>query len=162
MSFLVMLVNGWHSDKTGERPWHVSIPLILLGIGVLLAALLEGFGILPVLIMIFWVGACLFIYLPPFWAIPTMFLGATAAASAIGFINMIGNLGGSLGPYLVGSAKTGNASFTVGLLRLAPWPIAGGIIILIVAFVRRSKNHQWPVSRPPDHQTPDHQTYSSP
>jgi MFS transporter, ACS family, tartrate transporter len=139
MSFLVMLVNGWHSDKTGERPWHVSVPLTLLGFGVLVVALLNGHGPLQVLVMIFWVGACLFIYLPPFWAIPTMFLGATAAASAIGFINMIGNLGGSLGPYLVGSAKAKNVSFTEGLMRLAPWPIAGGVIILIVAFVRRHK-----------------------
>jgi ACS family tartrate transporter-like MFS transporter len=139
VSFFMMLLNGWHSDKTKERPWHVSIPLILLGIGVLLVALLDGHGILPVLLMIFWVGSFLFIYLPPFWAIPTMFLGATAAASAIGFINMIGNLGGSLGPYLVGSAKTGDASFATGLFRLAPWPIGGGIILLIVAYVRRRR-----------------------
>ncbi len=34
VSFLAMLFNGWHSDKTGERPWHVSIPLALLGFGV--------------------------------------------------------------------------------------------------------------------------------
>jgi MFS transporter, ACS family, tartrate transporter len=140
VSFLAMLFNGWHSDKTGERPWHVSIPLALLGFGVLAVALLDGHGILPVLIMIFWVGGCVFIYLPPFWAIPTMFLGATAAASAIGFINMIGNLGGSLGPYLVGSAKTQDTGFSTGLLRLAPWPIAGGVIILIVAYVRRVQN----------------------
>jgi hypothetical protein len=53
---------------------------------------------------------------------------------------MIGNLGGSLGPYLVGSAKTQDTGFSTGLLRLAPWPIAGGVIILIVAYVRRVQN----------------------
>jgi MFS transporter, ACS family, tartrate transporter len=137
MSFMAMLVNGWHSDKTGERPWHVAIPLALVGCGVIVVAMTMGMGWLPVLLMIFWVGTCLYSYLPPFWPIPTMFLGATAAASAIGFINMIGNLGGSLGPYLVGKAKTQDASFAVGLFKLAPWPIASGLIVLIVAYVRR-------------------------
>jgi polyhydroxyalkanoate synthesis regulator phasin len=32
-----------------------------------------------------------------------MFLGAAAAASAIGFINMVGNLGGYYGPKMVGA-----------------------------------------------------------
>jgi ACS family tartrate transporter-like MFS transporter len=139
MSFLSMLVVGWHSDKTGERPLHVAIPLALLGVGVLLVGLIDGVGLPSVLLMIFWVGTCLYSYLPAFWPIPTMFLGATAAASAIGFINMVGNLGGSLGPYLVGKAKTAEANFSVGLLRLAPWPIGAAAIVLIVANVKRRK-----------------------
>ncbi|HEY2882095.1 MAG TPA: MFS transporter [Pirellulales bacterium] len=139
MSFLGMLVVGWHSDKTGERPWHVAIPLFLLGCGVLVVSLVFDWKLLPVLVLIFWVGGCLYTYLPPFWPIPTMFLGATAAAGAIGFINMIGNLGGSVGPYLIGKAKTQDANFAGGLLRLAPWPIMSAAIVLIVAYVKRRK-----------------------
>ena len=26
-----MLINGWHSDKTGERRWHTAIPLVAAG-----------------------------------------------------------------------------------------------------------------------------------
>ena len=44
----------------------------------------------------------MYAHLPAFWPIPTMFLGAVAAASAIGFINMLGNLGGYVGPKLMG------------------------------------------------------------
>src|SRR2546429_1569211 len=31
-----LLINGWHSDKTGERRWHTVIPLGCVGISYLL------------------------------------------------------------------------------------------------------------------------------
>src|SRR5260370_10810269 len=98
LDFVVMLVNGWHSVRTGERPWRVETPLALWSLALWLAAGLAGVPVWPALVMIFCVGSCMYAHLPAFWPIPTMFLGSTAAASAIGFINMIGNLGGSVGP----------------------------------------------------------------
>jgi MFS transporter, ACS family, tartrate transporter len=109
MAFLGMLINGRHSDRTGERIWHVAVPLALLSLGISLAAALDGLGVLPVLVMIFFVGPFMYAHLPAFWPIPTMYLGAIAAASAIGFINMIGNLGGFFGPTMVGKAATNPA-----------------------------------------------------
>jgi MFS transporter, ACS family, tartrate transporter len=132
-----MLLNGRHSDRTGERPKHVAVPMAMLGLGVLAAALLDGVPVLPVLVMILGVGTFMYAHLPAFWPIPTSFLGATAAASAIGFINMVGNLGGSVGPMMVGSLSSGQTSFAPALFRLAPWPIAGAAIILIVGYTRR-------------------------
>ena len=32
MGIAGMLINGWHSDKTGERHWHTAIPLIVAGL----------------------------------------------------------------------------------------------------------------------------------
>jgi sugar phosphate permease len=128
MGLMAMLVNGWHSDRTGERPLHVAVPLCLLGVGIFMAALTDGMFLVPALIMMFWVGTCMYAHLPAFWPIPTMFLGATAAASAIGFINMIGNLGGSVGPMLVGGAANVRVdplviASTVGVMAS---PQAGG------------------------------------
>lgn len=137
MGLLGMLVNGWHSDKTGERPWHAAVPLALWSLGILLAALLDGHWIWPLLMLLFLVGPCMYAHLPAFWPIPTMFLGATAAASAIGFINMIGNLGGSVGPMVVGAEVTGKTSFATSLMLLAPWPLLAAIIVLIAGYVRR-------------------------
>jgi ACS family tartrate transporter-like MFS transporter len=137
VSFLAMLINGWHSDRTGERIWHAAVPLAGLSLGIFLAGLFDGWGVVPLLIMIFVVGTCLHAHLPAFWPIPTMFLGATAAAAAIGFINMIGNLGGSVGPTVVGKAATGQTSFGPALLRMAPWPLVGAAIILIIGYTRR-------------------------
>jgi ACS family tartrate transporter-like MFS transporter len=142
MAFLGMLINGRHSDRTGERIWHVAVPLALLSLGITLAAALDGMGQLPVLVMIFLVGPFMYAHLPAFWPIPTMFLGAVAAASAIGFINMIGNLGGFFGPTAVGEAATnaqGTLNFARALLLLAPWPLASAIIIVIAGYVRRKE-----------------------
>ena len=106
MGFIGMLLNGWHSDRTGERFWHAGVPMALSSCGVFLAVALTGIPVLPVLVMIFCIGPFMYAHLPGFWPIPTKFLGAAKAASAIGFINMIGNLGGQVGPTLVGKAAT--------------------------------------------------------
>ncbi len=139
MALLGMLLNGWHSDRTGERVVHVSIPLALQGVGIAIAAATDGLWILPVLAIILIVGPTLYAHLPAFWPIPTMFLGATAAASAIGFINMVGNLGGFVGPYVVGRSATEHATFANALYKLAPFPIVAAGVILIVALYRRSR-----------------------
>jgi MFS transporter, ACS family, tartrate transporter len=136
MALIAMLVNGWHSDRTGERYWHAAVPMALLGGGIFLAAVLDGVPIVPVFVMIFCVGTFMYAHLPAFWPIPTKYLGAIVAASAIGFINMIGNLGGSAGPTIVGKAAKDQASFAPALYRIAPWPIAGAVIILIVGYTR--------------------------
>jgi ACS family tartrate transporter-like MFS transporter len=139
MALLGMLLNGWHSDRTGERIVHVSVPLACQGVGVAIAAVTDGQWIFPVLAMILIVGPMLYAHLPAFWPIPTMFLGATAAASAIGFINMVGNLGGFVGPYLVGRSADEYTTFAPALYTLAPFPIVAAGVILIVALYRRSR-----------------------
>jgi ACS family tartrate transporter-like MFS transporter len=136
MGFLGMLLNGWHSDRTGERYWHAALPMFLSSCGVFLAVALTGVPVLPVLVMIFCVGPFMYAHLPAYWPIPTKFLGATVAASAIGFINMIGNLGGQVGPYLVGKAAAAQTDFGSALLKIAPYPLVAAIIILVLAYTR--------------------------
>jgi len=136
VALTMMLANGWHSDRHGERIFHVAVPLTLLSLGIFLAALFDGYYAIPVLLMIFVVGACWYAHLPAFWPLPTVFLGSAAAASAIGFINMIGNLGGYYGPAIVGKASTGATSFAPALLKLAPWPLAAAVIVVIVGYAR--------------------------
>ena len=46
----------------------------------------------------------------PFWALPTIFLSGTAAAASIALINSIGNLGGFVGPYVIGFLTDGPAT----------------------------------------------------
>jgi MFS family permease len=137
-SLVGILFNGWHSDRSQERIWHVAVPLSLMSFGFFLAAMVDGMTIVPVVVMILCVGTFMHAHLPSFWPIPTMFLGATAAASAIGFINMIGNLGGFVGPAVFGSMVE-NKAFQSGLLWLSPWPLVAALIILVVGYVRRQR-----------------------
>ena len=58
-------------------------------------------------ILLFMVAAAGFkAYLPAFWSLPNLFLTRAAAAGSIGLINSVGNLGGFLGPYVIGTVET--------------------------------------------------------
>ena len=47
-----------------------------------------------------------------FWAIPPIFLGGSAAAAGIALINSLGNLGGFVGPTVVGSLRGSSGNYT--------------------------------------------------
>ena len=64
----------------------------------------------------------------PFWAMPSLFLTGTAAASGIAWINAIGNLGGFFGPTAVGWAKEYTGSFAGGLYALACFSLVSAIV----------------------------------
>ena len=142
MGFIAILINGRHSDRSGERIWHSAVPLAVSSIGILLAGLLHANPLVPVLILIFVVGTCVYAHLPAFWPIPTMFLGATAAASAIGFINMLGNLGGHFGPAFVGKAASGELTFGPALMKIWPWSLAGAVIIVLMDIWRKLRGEE--------------------
>jgi hypothetical protein len=140
-AFIAMQFNGWHSDRKHERFWHVALPMLLMGSGLVLVSYLKAYPILGLAVLFTMVATSVYTILPAFWPIPTMFLGATAAASAIGFINMIGNFGGSVGPIVVGNAASGaEKDFATGLFRIAIFPFVGAACILLIAFFRRGQN----------------------
>ena len=70
------------------------------------------------------------IYLPPFYALPGFFLRGTAAAGAIGFINTIGNLGGAVGPYVIGAVERSTGGFEGGIYFLCGSIALSAAIIL--------------------------------
>jgi ACS family tartrate transporter-like MFS transporter len=134
--FLVQQMNGWHSDRTGERRLHTAVPLLLSGIALLLTVLYASNPLLSVALFTL-VGAFYFAYHPPFWALPSMFLGESAAAASIGLINSLGNLGGFVGPMLMGYLVTRTRSFSVGLLFLVGSLWLSGLLMLAVGTGRR-------------------------
>ena len=64
-----------------------------------------------------------------FWAIPPIFLGGTAAAAGIALINSLGNLGGAVGPTVVGSLRGSSGNYTSGLLVLAAALVIEAILV---------------------------------
>jgi ACS family tartrate transporter-like MFS transporter len=58
-------------------------------------------------------------------------LSGTGAAAGIALINSVGNLGGFLGPYLVGWIRKQTDSFALALLALAVGSLIGGVLTLI-------------------------------
>jgi ACS family tartrate transporter-like MFS transporter len=69
---------------------------------------------------------------PTFWALPTAMLSGTAAAGGIALINAVGNLGGFLGPYMMGAIKDATGSFTIGLLSIAMGTLVATVVLLVM------------------------------
>ena len=68
--------------------------------------------------------------LGPFWTLPPEFLRGMAAAGGIALINSVGNIGGFLGPYLMGFVKDQTGRFAAGLFVLAGTLVVGAGIAL--------------------------------
>jgi ACS family tartrate transporter-like MFS transporter len=126
--FLAMLFNGWHSDRSGERHWHSAVPLFISAIGLL--ALVARPQSMVLTMALFSMVAINTAYLPIFWAIPTEFLTASAAAAAVGAINAVGSIAGFAGPYAFGYLVSRTGSFAVGMAVLAVCSMAAGLLIL--------------------------------
>jgi ACS family tartrate transporter-like MFS transporter len=123
-----MVLIGRHSDKTGERKGHVAACALVAALGLVLAAVFQRDVVLLVLsLTICQIGQRA--VQPTFWAIPPLFLGGSAAAAGIALINSIGNLGGQLGPWLIGSLRDLTHSHAGGLLLLA------GLLVVEAALV---------------------------
>ncbi len=132
---VAMVISGLHSDRTGERRWHVAAPAFAGAMAFVVAS--STTSLVP---MIFAVGlavVCVNAMIGPFWAMPTAILSGAAAAPGIALVNSIGNLGGFFGPYLIGRSKTATGDFRGGLLLAAGALIASGALALSVRMQKR-------------------------
>lgn len=117
LGFFLQQFNGWHSDKTHERQWHAAVPLLWSGLFLFLA--IRAGSSLPLSLLFFTlVGGAYYAFHPAFWTVPTEFLSDSAAAAAIGFINCLGNLGGLVGPLIMGKLVMHTHTFVRGLAFL--------------------------------------------
>lgn len=124
-----VVVFGRSSDRTGERVLHAGLPLVAAG---LLFAATAGTG-LPMaarMLLLCATGAAIYAFPPAFWVLPTQKLGESAAAASVGLINSIGNLGGFVGPAVVGWLLTDNQSLGTAVLFLSACFLAGGLLVL--------------------------------
>jgi ACS family tartrate transporter-like MFS transporter len=127
-----MLVVGWSSDRKGERRWHSALSLAAMSGGLFLSAMVVGKSVSLALAMFCIVGAGLYSFLPTFWSLPTMFLTEAAAAACIGMINSVGNLGGFVGPYIVGYLNNATGSFYGGIIYLSFSALLAGVLVLAI------------------------------
>jgi MFS family permease len=103
VTIISMMLNGAHSDRSDERPLHVALPLLISGAGFLGCAVLRQ----PILAVFFLalvpIGHCA--AYGPFWSIPSRFLAGAPAAAGIALVVTIANVGGLVGPTIIGSMK---------------------------------------------------------
>jgi sugar phosphate permease len=137
VAIVAMLVNSWHSDKTGERRGHVALPFALGGAFLLVGVSLSEYW--PELAFVFVCLTTVGTYGPlgPFWAIPTETLSRNVAATTVGVITAIGSLGGFFGPVAVGylNKHEGNFHHGFGLIGVT-------LLIISVLCLRINCNQQ--------------------
>ncbi len=127
---MAMVAMGLHSDRSGERRWHTAVPAFAGALALIGAAYSTSVGpaILAVSVAVLGVNCML----GPFWSMPTALLSGTAAVAGIAFINSVGNLGGFVGPYVIGLVRTSTGQFKGGLLLVSGALTVSGAVALMV------------------------------
>jgi ACS family tartrate transporter-like MFS transporter len=138
---LTMFFWGRHSDRTREREWHVLGAMCIGALGFALAAATaySGFAgnFTPAVnqamatLGFVLVAVGVFCAMPTFWPLPSVRLSGTAAAGGIAVVNSIGNLGGFVGPYIIGYLKDLHYGYTGGLLTSALFMALGAVLVVI-------------------------------
>ena len=104
------ILGGIFSDKVGKRKPFLLISTIVFGVCVLGFANFTG---TPLLIVLVIAGAALGTIAPVLMSVPVEMekIGTALAGTAVGFIFMLGNTGGFMGPVVAGKLMdvTGNA-----------------------------------------------------
>jgi ACS family tartrate transporter-like MFS transporter len=133
-----MLAGASHSDRTGERTWHIAVPFLVMAAGYGVGGLLHR----PLLAVVaFAVAAVAYNAMQgPLLMLPSTFFSGPTSAIGYAALNAVGILGGFLGPAWMGWARDLTGDYQRGLLSLAlPSLAAAG---LVVGLARRSRRPQ--------------------
>jgi len=128
LALIGFIVVGHSSSRTGEKRWHVAIPMFIGAVGMGLGPFVHDPLMSLLLICVSAVGV--YVGMGVWWTYPTSFLSGPAAAGAVGMINSVGNTGGWVGPYLTGFVKEMTGSFQWAYVYLAFSLTVAGLLIL--------------------------------
>jgi ACS family tartrate transporter-like MFS transporter len=138
VAIVAMVLWARHSDRSGERTWHVVVACLLASLGLVLAGFAGS--VLAVLLALTLVNIGISSAKPPLWSMPTLFLSGSAAAAGIATINSIGNLGGFVGPAMIGWIKDLTGSFQGGMFFVAGLLVLSAILTLVLARSQRTSD----------------------
>ncbi|MCC7182375.1 MAG: MFS transporter [Rhodocyclaceae bacterium] len=131
-----LMLNGRHSDRSGERLLHTGLPAAAAGMAMLIAAFLPAGGLVLGLLVVagLGIGATQGV----FWAIPAAVRlgGERPPVGAIALISMFGTAGGILGPWLTGVLVGGSGGFATAIAVLAGLLI---VALFVIGFDRAGR-----------------------
>jgi MFS transporter, ACS family, tartrate transporter len=128
VTILGMLLNSYHSDRTGERAIHIAAPLLVMGVGLIGCAMLHQPILAIIALALVPLGHCA--SYGPFWSMPTQFFTGPAAAAGIALVTVIANVGSFAGPTLIGILKTRTGTHTTAFLLLGGLAIVAALLAL--------------------------------
>ena len=130
-----MIFNAWLSDRSGKAYRHMIVPSLLESLCLLAAAFtLNPWIAIPVLALMYFSHNAI---QGPLLALPTTFLKGKGAAAGLAAINMVGILGGVIGPPLMGWARDLTGSYQNGLAVLALTMLAAAAVVFLLRSMAR-------------------------
>lgn len=145
ISCFAMYWWGKHSDKTGERRWHVAISVLVCAIGLLGLGFTKNAILAVVFLTIVYCGS--YSIYGAFWALTSMVYTGKSAAVAMASINSIANLGGFIGPFGIGALKTATNSNYSGFYAIAVLLfISAGIVLSLKSVKKDAANLELPAA----------------
>src|SRR5436189_54737 len=128
VTILAMLLNSYHSDRTGERALHIAVPLSLMAVGFAGCALLRQPVLAIIALALVPLGHCA--SYGPFWSMPTQFFTGPAAAAGIATVTMIANVGSFAGPAVIGTLKARTGTHVESFLLLGGMAVIAALLAL--------------------------------
>jgi sugar phosphate permease len=137
VGLVVMVLVSRSSDRSLERRYHAAVPAVVGGLALLVVGAVTSPVVSIALLAIVALGV--YSFFGPFWALPSQFLTGYAAASGIALINSVGNLGGFVGPYVIGAIKKGTGSMYWGLAFVGLSMLISALLVLLLPHEARAR-----------------------
>ncbi|MFI8004700.1 MFS transporter [Streptomyces sp. NPDC086010] len=128
---ITMLLLSRHSDRTGERRWHIAIPC-MTGATALILLSFAGANLALALLALALLACSVYGAMPILLSVPVKYLAPGARAGGIALINSIGLSGGFVSPLILGWVKTQTGSVNNGLYCMAGLLVIGAALVLTV------------------------------
>lgn len=131
LAVVAMILWARHSDKTEERTWHVVIPCVLACVGFIFAGQANTAVLIILALVVVNIGISA--AKAPLWAMPSLFLSGAGAAAGIAMINSVGNLGGFVGPFMIGWLKNVTGGYSAGLYVVGATLALSAVVTLMLS-----------------------------
>ncbi|MDS7928277.1 MFS transporter [Acinetobacter sp. V102_4] len=123
-----MILVCRHSDKTSERRWHMILPFIVGGTGLILSTVFGHNPAVAIIMLSIATGGCM-VCSPLFWSLPTAYLDGKTAAAGIAGINAFAGLAAFTSPFVIGWIKDLTGSTDGGMFFLAAFAFIGAFLV---------------------------------
>jgi len=119
------------SDKMRERRWHLIFPLVIGALGFVGTFYVDD-SVFAAVGFFSIATAGVLSSVAVFWSLPTAFLTGVSSAAGIAMIASFGNLGGFVGPFMIGYIKDLTQSTAIPMMILAALMAVGSVITFCV------------------------------
>jgi MFS family permease len=125
---VISLLVTRHAERVNEKRWHATSAAVAGGVCLALSAVWTDNTLLTAaLLSLATTGGLVATAL--FWSFPGSMLTGAGVAAGLAAINSVGNLGGFVGPYLLGLLASWLGSRTAGVAVLGAFMVCAGILI---------------------------------